>query len=123
MKDEQIQNSLAKIMISGVVIAAIVMIGGVAWFISAHWKLLPGDHIFRGEPKYLENPISMVAHAFDAGVIGERRSVAMIGVVLLLLNPLVRVAFAAIGFAAQKDRLYMVISLIVLTILLISFFW
>jgi len=123
MKDEQIQNTLARLMITGVVIAATVMLAGSLWFVSAHWTAQPGDHIFAGEPKYLENPISMVARAFDRGEFGERRSVAMIGVVLLLLNPLVRVAFAAIGFGAQKDRLYTMISLIVLSILLISFFW
>jgi uncharacterized membrane protein len=47
----------------------------------------------------------------------------MIGVALLLINPLVRVAFAAFGFAAQKDRLYTLISLLVLAVLVISFFW
>ena len=36
---------------------------------------------------------------------------------------LLGVAFAAVGFAAQKDTLYVAISLIVLTVLLISFFW
>ena len=123
MKDKQIQNTLAKLMITGVVIAAAVMLVGSLWFVSAHWTAQPGDHIFGGEPKYLENPVSMVARAFDRGEFGERRSVVMIGVVLLLLNPLIRVAFAAIGFGAQRDRLYTMISLIVLSILLISFFW
>jgi uncharacterized membrane protein len=47
----------------------------------------------------------------------------MIGVVLLLINPLIRVAFAAVGFAAQRNRLYTVISLAVLGVLLLSFFW
>jgi uncharacterized membrane protein len=47
----------------------------------------------------------------------------MIGIVLLLLNPLVRVAFAALGFSLQRDRLYAGISLLVLAVLLFSFFW
>jgi len=83
----------------------------------------PGDHVFSGEPKYFENPISMVKRAFDLKDVGHRRSLIMIGVVLLLINPLVRVAFAAFGFAAQGDRLYTVISLIVLAVLIFSFFW
>ena len=44
--------------------------------------------------------------ALDSGDVGHRRSLIMIGVVLLLINPVVRVAFAAFGFAAQGDRLY-----------------
>ena len=47
----------------------------------------------------------------------------MIGVVLLLINPLIRVAFAAVGFAAQRNKLYTVISLVVLGVLVLSFFW
>ncbi len=47
----------------------------------------------------------------------------MIGVVLLLINPLIRVAFAAVGFAAQRNKLYTVVSLVVLGVLVLSFFW
>jgi len=43
--------------------------------------------------------------------------------VLLLINPVVRVGFAVVGFAVQKDRLYTGVSLFVLTVLLFSFFW
>lgn len=123
MKDEQIQKSLAKLMIGGVVLAALILLAGQIWFAEAHRTTLPGDHIFKGEPTYLENPISMIRHAFDEGVIGERRSVIMIGVVLLLINPLVRVAFSIVGFSAQKDRLYTFVSAFVFAVLLISFFW
>ena len=47
----------------------------------------------------------------------------MIGVVLLLINPLVRVAFAAFGFAAQGTGSTTAISLLVLAVLIFSFFW
>ena len=83
----------------------------------------PGDHIFSGEPKYFENPVSMILRAFEADDVGHRRSMIMIGVVLLLINPVIRVAFAAFAFAAQRDRLYSKISLLVLAVLLFSFFW
>ena len=123
MKDEQLQNQLARVMLSGVLIAAAIMGAGLVWFLVTHEGLPPGDHIFRGEPKYFENPISMIQRALDLGEVGHRRSLIMIGVVLLLINPLVRVAFAAFGFAAQKDRLYTLISLLVLAVLVVSFFW
>jgi uncharacterized membrane protein len=110
-------------MLSGVLTAAAVMGAGLIWFLATHQGLPPGDHVFRGEPKYLDNPISMIQRAFDDTGVGHRRSLIMIGVVLLLLNPVVRVAFAACGFAAQRDRLYTLISLLVLAVLLVSFFW
>jgi uncharacterized membrane protein len=123
MKDEQIQNSLARVMLGGVLFAASIMGAGLVWFLATHEGMSPGDHVFSGEPKYFENPISMIQRALEPREVGHRRSLIMIGVVLLLINPLVRVAFAAFGFAAQKDRLYTLISLVVLAVLTMSFFW
>ena len=123
MKDQQLQNSLAYVMLWGVLLAAVVMGAGVVWFLAAHPSLRAGDHLFTGEPQYFENPISMTPRALHLDEIGHRRSLIMIGVVLLMINPLIRVAFAAFGFAVQKDRLYTLVSLIVLAVLIISFFW
>lgn len=123
MNDTQLQNSLARLMLTGVLVAAAIMGAGLIWFVATHDGMPPGDHVFSGEPKYFENPISMLQRAFDLRDVGHRRSLIMIGVVLLLLNPPVRVAFAALGFAAQRDKLYTVISLAVLGVLILSFFW
>jgi len=110
-------------MLTGVLVAAAVMGAGLIWFVVTHEGMPPGDHLFRGEPKYFENPISMLQRALDLKYVGHRRSLIMIGVVLLLINPLIRVAFAAVGFAAQRDKLYTLISLVVLGVLVLSFFW
>lgn len=123
MKDEQIQNRLAQVMLIGVLAAAAIILAGVIWFLAFHAGMRAGDHVFSGEPKYFENPVSMVKRALHFGVFGERRSLIMIGIVLLLINPVVRVGFAALGFALQKDRLYTGVSLLVLAVLLFSFFW
>jgi uncharacterized membrane protein len=123
MNDDQIQNVLARVMLIGVLVAAALMGAGLIWFLATHDGMPPGDHMFNGEPKYFENPISMIQRVFDSKDVGHRRSLIMIGVVLLLINPLVRVAFAAFGFTAQGDKLYAVISLVVLAVLILSFFW
>ena len=76
--------------------------------------------LLTGEPRqFAERPLV----CRDIEEVGHRRSLVMIGAVLLLINPVLRVAFAALGFAAQRDRLYTVISLFVLGVLLFSFFW
>jgi uncharacterized membrane protein len=123
MNDAQLQNSLARLMLTGVLVAAAIMGAGLIWFVATHEGMPPGDHVFSGEPKYFENPVSMLQRAFDVKAVGHRRSLIMIGVVLLLINPLVRVAFAAVGFAAQRDKLYTAISLLVFGVLALSFFW
>jgi uncharacterized membrane protein len=123
MKDAQIQNSLARLMVVGTLLAAVIMLAGLVWYLASHEGLKTGDHVFSGEPKYFENPVSMVHRALDLKEVGHRRSLIMIGAVLLLINPVLRVGFAALGFAAQRDRLYTAISLFVLGVLLFSFFW
>ncbi len=123
MKDEQIQSNLAKVMVAGTMISATIIFAGLCWYLLANQGLKAADHIFSGEPKYFENPVSMIQRAFEVHAVGHRRSVIMIGVILLLISPAIRVAFAMCGFALQKDRLYTLISLIVLVVLLFSFFW
>ena len=123
MKDAQIQNTLARVTVFGTLFAAGLMLAGLLWFLSVRGGMAPGDHVFGGEPKYFETPLSMLERAFQRGALGERRSVVMLGVMVLLISPVVRVGFALVGFAAQKDRLYAAISLIVFAVLLFSFFW
>lgn len=123
LKDETLRNGLARVMVIGVILAGSVILVGLAWFLCMHPGISPGDHIFKGEPKYFENPIGMVKRAFAPEEDGHIRSLIMIGIVILLLNPLVRVAFSLLGYAVQRDRLYTVISALVFIVLLISFFW
>ena len=123
MKDGDLQRNLARLMLGGVALAAVIMLVGCIWYAVSHPGTRPADHLFTGEPKYLTDPVTMCIHAFREDAVGEQRSVLMIGVVLLLMNPVVRVAFAAAGFAGQRDRLYATISAVVFAILCVSFFW
>jgi len=45
-----------------------------------------------------------------------------LGILLLIATPIMRVAFCVYSFATQKDKAYVVVSGIVLTVLLYSFF-
>ena len=110
-------------MIIGTLVSASLIAAGLVWFLSAHAGQAPGDHIFSGEAKYFENPIGMVRRAFDWHEAGERRSIAMIGIFLLLLNPPVRVLLAGAGYLMEGNRMYALISAAVFVVLAISFFW
>jgi len=43
-----------------------------------------------------------------------------LGLLLLIATPIARVAFSIVGFALERDRMYVVFTLIVLAILLYS---
>jgi uncharacterized protein len=61
--------------------------------------------------------------AMPAGLAALRPSaVTQLGLSLLLATPVVRVAASVVGFALEEDRLYVVITLMVLAILLGSIF-
>jgi len=123
MKDASIQSALAKIMITGVVAAAVVMVAGLAIYLPGNAARPEGDRVFTGEPSYLTHPAAMLERAVALGKEGETSALIQLGVLLLLLNPVVRVVFALAGFALQKDWLYVWSSLAVLTALAASFFW
>jgi uncharacterized membrane protein len=48
------------------------------------------------------------------------RGLILFGLLLLIATPVARVAFSVVAFALQKDRTYVVVTLIVLAVLLYS---
>ena len=50
----------------------------------------------------------------------KRRGIIQFGLLLLVATPVARVAFSILAFALQRDRTYVIITLIVLGILLYS---
>jgi uncharacterized membrane protein len=52
----------------------------------------------------------------------EPLAITQLGLLALLATPVVRVAASVVGFALERDRLYMTITLAVLVILLTSIF-
>jgi uncharacterized membrane protein len=51
---------------------------------------------------------------------GQPLAVVQLGLVVLMLTPVVRVAVSVVGFALERDRLYVAITLGVLAILVIG---
>lgn len=52
---------------------------------------------------------------------GEGMAIIQLGILLLILTPLVRIVFALIGYLKEKDYIYVTVSIIVLTIMIVSF--
>ncbi len=49
------------------------------------------------------------------------QAIIVVGLLLLIATPVIRVAVSVVAFALERDRLYVVITLAVLTILILSF--
>ena len=102
----------------GVSLAAIVvLIGGILYLWQAHGAG-PDYRHFHGVP----SPADRFGPVFDGVRHLDSRSIIRLGILLLIATPITRVAFCIFGFAVQRDKIYILVSSIVLAVLLYSFF-
>jgi uncharacterized membrane protein len=87
------------------------------------------DGTFAGGKQHLDKltaPQSPVPHTLAAvltGVVdGQANAWIAVGLVVLVITPILRVAVSIVGFARLRDHTYTVITSIVLALLVISFF-
>lgn len=114
--DQRIENVLGTLLRAGVLLSALVVsIGGAIYLVRRGHS--PVDfRVFRGEPADLRDV---------RGIIGDTvalhgRGIIQLGLLLLIATPVARVAFSIFGFAQERDRMYVVFTVIVFAILLWS---
>lgn len=116
--DHRLEIAMGHMLRVGVTVAAfVVLAGGVLYLFQAQGTPPDYQH-FHGAPATYEHIASIVSGALHF----DSRSLIEFGILLLIATPIGRVIFGVVGFALLKDRLYAVISLIVLIVLLGSFF-
>jgi uncharacterized membrane protein len=101
----------------GVTIAAlVVLVGGVMYLGQNGGSLRDYQHFHAATPATttIGGILTSAMHLDAGGIMG-------FGILLLIATPVCRVIFGVVGFALLRDRLYTVISLIVLGVLLFSF--
>jgi len=116
--DRKVENLVGNLLRAGVSLAAlIVLIGGVVYL--ARHGSEPADYrVFHGEP----NQIRTISGVLQQTVAFQGRGIIQLGLLLLIATPVARVALSIFGFAAERDRMYVVFATIVLVILLYSLF-
>lgn len=116
--EHAVETAVGRLLRAGVVLAAAVVLCGAAIYLWHHGGARPDYHVFRGESRSLRH-LGGILH--DAAVL-KGREVIQFGLLLLIATPVMRVAFCAYAFARQRDRLYVLVSLVVLAVLLFSLF-
>lgn len=114
--DQRVDEIIGNLLRVGVIAAAAVVLSGGALYLVQHGATIPDYRVFHGEPAYLRgvSGILSAARALDGpGLI-------QLGLLVLLATPVARVAFSVFAFALQRDRTYVVVTLIVLAVLLYS---
>jgi uncharacterized membrane protein len=116
MNDEKLEIIIGNLLRTGVLASAlIVLVAGVIYVAQHH-----ADRINYAAFQLERSDLRTVTGILHSA--GSLRPDAMIqlGLLLLIATPVARVAFAAIGFFLEGDRLYVAVSAIVLLILLFS---
>ncbi|HWY59612.1 MAG TPA: DUF1634 domain-containing protein [Terriglobales bacterium] len=114
--DQKLENLVGNLLRAGVSLSAfVVAIGGII-YLARHGREPANYRVFQGEPSDLKSVSGIVRFAFGF----HGRGVIQFGLLLLIATPVFRVALSIWGFAAEKDRMYMIFTGIVLIVLLYS---
>lgn len=116
--DQRIEIIIGALLRTGVLLSASVVLIGGTIYLTRHGHEPINYSTFHGEPENLKHIPGIVEGM--AGFHGQ--AIIQFGLLLLIATPVARVAFAAIGFAIERDSMYVVITLIVLAVLLYSLF-
>jgi uncharacterized membrane protein len=111
--DERIDLAISIILRIGVGVAALVVLTGGIYYLSRHGAEFPHYRTFLGQPAELRSLPGIVGFALSS----HSRGIIELGLLLLIATPIARVAFCVVAFALQRDRAYVVVTLIVLTVL------
>ncbi len=115
-QDTRLDRQIGLLLRTGTLVSAAVILLGGGLFLVSQGHLVPEYHVFEGVPDHLDSLRGILSGAFHFQPI----AIVQFGILLLIATPIARVLFAAIGFAVERDYLYVAISSIVFTILLYS---
>jgi uncharacterized membrane protein len=114
--DTQIDTIIGNLLRIGVVVAsATILLGGMIYLIR-HGAAQPDYRVFYGEPADLRSLTGIAQNALSF----SGRGLIQLGLLLLIATPLARVIFSIIAFTMQRDRIYVIVTLIVFAILMYS---
>ena len=114
--DQRIETLLANLLRAGVLFSALIVLIGGAIYLLRHGRAPVDFRVFRGEPADLRSIHGVIR---DVSAMHSRGTIQL-GLLLLIATPVARVAFSIFGFAAERDRMYVVFTLTVFCVLLYS---
>ncbi len=114
--DKRIEDILGNLLRIGVGFSAFVVFVGAVIYLAKHGRSPADYRVFHGEPSQLSNVPGIVRDAMDL----SGRGIIQLGLLFLIATPVARVIFSIWGFAEEHDLMYVVFTVIVLSILIFS---
>ena len=116
--DKDVAAVVGKLLRVGVLSACFVATVGGIMFLIVHRSEVSDFTQFRGAPEYLRS----LNGIYDGVLSFDARAIIQAGVIILIATPILRVALSIFAFALERDYLYVVITVIVLSIISIGMF-
>ena len=114
--DENLERMVSILLRSGVFLSGAVVLAGGLYDLIGHGSDPAAYRVFNGQPAIDR----VIGHILGGAAALRARSLIQLGVVLLIATPIARVVLSLVGFAFERDRTYVVITAIVLSVLLFS---
>ena len=114
--DQQFEMFLGQLLRTGVLIAALIAFAGGVWFLAQSGGARHDYRTFRGVPAEFTH----VPQIFHGAIAWQPLAVIQLGLLVLIATPVARVLFSMLGFALERDWMYVAITAIVLALLLYS---
>jgi uncharacterized membrane protein len=117
-QDQRMDQIMAVLLRSGVLLSAsLVFIGGVV-YLSRHDLPVINYRVFQGEPQELRTVSGILREAAKF----HGRGLIQLGLLVLIATPVARVLFSVVAFIKKRDWTYVAITMIVLALLCYSLF-
>jgi uncharacterized membrane protein len=114
LNDKQVEILIGQVLRAGVLLSCFVTLIGLALYLVHHATTTPDYRVFHSVNAPLRSVYLLIPNAFH----GNPLAIIQLGVLLLIATPVARVAFLVVAFALERDRMYVVVSGLVLVILL-----
>jgi uncharacterized membrane protein len=116
--DRKVEDLVGSLLRAGVFLAAVIVFCGAIVYLAKHGGEAADYRVFHGEP----NQLRTISGVLREALAFQGRGIIQLGLLLLIATPVARVALSIVGFAAERDRMYVGFAVIVLVILLYSLF-
>ena len=123
-KVRKVELAISLVLRIGVVVSVLVIAAGLAMMFAHHSAYLPLTGRF--SYKQLTSRVTPFPHSFHALghsiAKGQGQGIVVLGVLILILTPVLRVAVGVVSFIYEKDPPMTIVTLYVLAVLIGSFF-
>ncbi len=116
----KLQRVISTTLRSGVTMAAAIGVSGGILCLATQGTQPVDCHVFEGTRSPYASVVGII-HALHGGNYAQRGlAMVQVGILVLLLTPILRVALSIVGFAMERDRMYVLITSVVLVTLMVS---